>query len=138
MVGHCWEYFLGGHGSVVVGENLPRAVGVRAAVEGWMDRKRPGDVNQALMELGATVCVPRRPACGRCPISADCLAYTRGTVEGRPGARKRAPLPTERRFQNVQASPHQQADEFIGHVDGDEREQHERKDRACDGGEHER
>lgn len=38
--------------------------------------RRPGDFNQAMMELGATVCVPRGPACGECPLDAFCA--TRG------------------------------------------------------------
>jgi len=33
---------------------------------------RPGDFNQSLMELGATICVPHVPRCGRCPVAADC------------------------------------------------------------------
>ena len=40
-----------------------------------MDRARPGDYNQALMGLGATVCLPKNPACGRCPVRAWCRAY---------------------------------------------------------------
>jgi A/G-specific adenine glycosylase len=35
--------------------------------------RHPGALNQALMELGATVCTPRKPACGRCPVSALCV-----------------------------------------------------------------
>ena len=41
-----------------------------------LDRKRPGDHNQAMMELGATVCLPTRPLCTRCPIRRYCT--TRG------------------------------------------------------------
>ena len=37
-----------------------------------VDEKRPGDFNQAMMELGATVCLPRNPQCGACPISECC------------------------------------------------------------------
>lgn len=36
---------------------------------------RPGDFNQGLMELGATVCTPQNPACGRCPLQDKCRAY---------------------------------------------------------------
>ena len=36
--------------------------------------ERPGDMAQALMDLGATICTPRSPACGRCPIASACLA----------------------------------------------------------------
>lgn len=35
---------------------------------------RPGDFNQALMELGATLCAPRKPDCAACPVAADCAA----------------------------------------------------------------
>jgi hypothetical protein len=35
---------------------------------------RPGDFNQALMDLGATVCTPRRPSCGECPLRRGCAA----------------------------------------------------------------
>ena len=41
-----------------------------------LDRARPGDFNQAIMELGATVCAPRNPQCPVCPLAADCK--TRG------------------------------------------------------------
>jgi len=40
--------------------------------------------NQGLMELGALVCSPRRPDCPRCPVSGQCLALARGTVQSRP------------------------------------------------------
>ena len=43
-----------------------------------LDRKRPGDFNQCVMELGATVCLPRAPRCGACPAAGDCEAYQRG------------------------------------------------------------
>jgi len=54
--------------------------------------ERPGDVNQALMDVGATVCTPRSPDCPGCPIATQCLAHRRGTVALRPkrgSARKR-------------------------------------------------
>lgn len=37
-----------------------------------VDAKRPGDFNQAMMELGATVCLPRKPQCERCPVEKLC------------------------------------------------------------------
>ncbi len=43
----------------------------------WLDESRPGDSNQALMELGATVCKPQ-PKCGVCPVADQCLAQQRG------------------------------------------------------------
>ena len=40
--------------------------------------KNPGDLNQALMELGATVCFPFNPQCPRCPVRKSCLAHRKG------------------------------------------------------------
>jgi len=59
-----------------------------------------GDLNQALMELGATVCTPRAPRCEACPIATDCAARRRGTVENRPAppARKQALVDLELAF----------------------------------------
>ena len=37
---------------------------------------RPGEFNQAMMELGAVVCSPRAPACSSCPVSGHCAART--------------------------------------------------------------
>ncbi len=48
---------------------------IQEAAEGLLDRDRPGDFNQALMELGATVCTPAGPDCKNCPISTGCRAY---------------------------------------------------------------
>jgi A/G-specific adenine glycosylase len=62
-----------------------------ALVEG----PRPGDLNQALMELGATVCTPRRPRCGACPAATWCAARAAGTQEERPARRRAGPLPHE-------------------------------------------
>jgi A/G-specific adenine glycosylase len=59
----------------------------------WLDTARPGDYNQALMELGRVVCRPRSPACGDCPIRAHCLAYARGTQNQRPVKASKAPTP---------------------------------------------
>jgi len=39
---------------------------------------RPGDFNQALMELGALVCTPRKPACAQCPLTDGCIARAQG------------------------------------------------------------
>jgi A/G-specific adenine glycosylase len=48
------------------------------AAEALLDRERPGDFNQAMMELGATVCTPRAPACLTCPLVELCA--TRGEM----------------------------------------------------------
>ncbi|MBA3584678.1 MAG: A/G-specific adenine glycosylase, partial [Gemmatimonadetes bacterium] len=61
-----------------------------------VDPDRPGDFNQALMELGATVCRPRAPRCARCPLARGCRARARGTAEYRPRARSGGPVPAFR------------------------------------------
>jgi A/G-specific adenine glycosylase len=55
------------------------AEGLWEAAENLLDRERPGDFNQAMMELGATVCTPRAPACLTCPVVALCA--TRGEMD---------------------------------------------------------
>jgi A/G-specific adenine glycosylase len=46
--------------------------------------QRPGDFAQALMDLGATICTPKRPACALCPWCALCIAHGRGEAETFP------------------------------------------------------
>ncbi len=46
--------------------------------------RRPGDFNQAMMELGATVCLPRAPRCGACPVRKFCAARAAGTEHELP------------------------------------------------------
>ncbi|MEL6547964.1 MAG: NUDIX domain-containing protein, partial [Myxococcota bacterium] len=50
----------------------------------------PGDFNQALMELGATVCTPKSPKCLLCPVREQCDAYAKGSVERFPVPKPRA------------------------------------------------
>jgi A/G-specific adenine glycosylase len=45
---------------------------------------RPGDFNQALMELGATLCTPRTPNCAACPVTLTCVARSGGHLRARP------------------------------------------------------
>ncbi|HEX3555715.1 MAG TPA: A/G-specific adenine glycosylase [Thermoanaerobaculia bacterium] len=58
-----------------------------AAAAGLLDPERPGDGNQALMELGATLCSPRRPKCLLCPLRPGCRAAREGDPERYPVAR---------------------------------------------------
>jgi len=86
---------------------LARLRGIREDVSGSRGRARlweeaealvagpaPGDLNQALMELGATLCVPRSPRCDACPVARFCHARSAGDAEALPvKAKRRAPLP---------------------------------------------
>ena len=65
---------------------------LRALAETLLDRRRPGEFNQALMELGATVCVPKQPLCGDCPVRPHCQARQQGVENQLPltGARPTA------------------------------------------------
>jgi A/G-specific adenine glycosylase len=61
--------------------------------EELLERSAPGEWNQALMELGATLCLPRKPACPACPLRAQCRALALGLVEQLPEGRvRRAPV----------------------------------------------
>lgn len=57
---------------------------IRAFVAESTPADRPGDFAQALMDLGATICTPRRPACALCPLTADCQARKSGRQEQFP------------------------------------------------------
>lgn len=61
-----------------------------AGAEALLSAARPGDSNQALMELGATLCTPRAPACPRCPLVGGCRATAAGRPETYPRPRRRA------------------------------------------------
>ena len=53
----------------------------------------PGDFNQALMELGALVCLPQNPQCELCPLKSECEAYQLGSQKELPVRIKKTPLP---------------------------------------------
>lgn len=57
---------------------------------------RPGDFTQAMMDLGATICASRRPACGLCPIRGSCLAAAGGAPENWPRKANRPARPVRR------------------------------------------
>lgn len=72
----------------------PAPAELRRLAAELVDPDRPGDFNQALMELGATVCTAREPACGCCPVAAACGARANGTVADRPTRRGRRAIPS--------------------------------------------
>ncbi|HTW79859.1 MAG TPA: A/G-specific adenine glycosylase [Terracidiphilus sp.] len=101
------EYTAGAIASIAHGECVPVVDGnverVICRLAGWdesakqrrkvgelaarlVDPARPGDFNQAMMELGAVVCLPRGPRCTECPLSVGC------TTRGEHRTQKRAPM----------------------------------------------
>lgn len=71
----------------------PTATAIRREITRLLPHDRPGDFNQALMDLGATICTPRNPDCPACPVRRHCLARRRGTTALRPAHRPAAPAP---------------------------------------------
>lgn len=68
--------------------------------------ERPGDFNQALMELGATVCIPNgRPLCDRCPLADRCRALEQGTPQAFPCKAGKRPRKEEQRTVLAVISP---------------------------------
>jgi A/G-specific adenine glycosylase len=70
---------------------------IRSKATALLDPEDPGTHNQAIMELGALICTPSRPACISCPVRGNCKAYTLGRVEELP-VRKRPPSRRTRYF----------------------------------------
>jgi A/G-specific adenine glycosylase len=74
-------------------EEDPKRVSTRrrllTVAEAFLDQDRPGDSNQALMELGATLCRPKKPKCGECPIKDDCKGLLTQDPERFPPPRRR-------------------------------------------------
>jgi A/G-specific adenine glycosylase len=69
---------------------LPNAKpAIRALAAGLAPAHRPGDFAQAMMDLGATVCTPKTPACGLCPFARSCAAYARGDAGSFPRKKKK-------------------------------------------------
>ncbi|MEL7011870.1 MAG: A/G-specific adenine glycosylase [Pseudomonadota bacterium] len=56
--------------------------------------QRPGDYAQAVMDLGATICTPRNPACGICPLQSPCVARSEGVQAELPKKTPKKPKPT--------------------------------------------
>ena len=73
-------------------EGTPREIETRcwSIAEALVRGRSPGNLNQAVMELGATVCVPKNPRCPSCPLSRWCLARREGRTAELPASRKAA------------------------------------------------
>ena len=92
-----------GRRAVVIDTNVARVVArlfaltdatqVRAAAVAFWPATHNGDFAQALMDLGATICRPKAPACAACPVAGDCRAAALGTPEAFPAKAARKPKP---------------------------------------------
>ncbi|MBK0327522.1 A/G-specific adenine glycosylase [Rhodobacteraceae bacterium F11138] len=69
---------------------------LRAHAAALTPRARAGDYAQAVMDLGATICTPKSPACGICPLMDHCAARQAGTAAELPKKTPRKPKPTRR------------------------------------------
>ena len=57
---------------------------IKNKLQFWISSSRPGDFNQALMDLGSIICSPKNPNCNKCPINNSCRAYLIGEPEKYP------------------------------------------------------
>jgi A/G-specific adenine glycosylase len=111
------EYTAAAVASIAFGETVPavdgnarrvftRLFGVRTALGeadtertlkalggALLARRAPGDFNQAVMELGARICTPRRPSCDVCPVGRSCEARAQGDPDRLPRTRRKARPP---------------------------------------------
>ena len=76
-----------------------RKLPARGKLGAWLQphvaaSKRPGDFNQAMMDLGATVCTPREPACDACPLKGDCFARQENRQRDFPAKPAKKAVPT--------------------------------------------
>lgn len=67
--------------------------GIQEHADELISEERPGDFNQALMELGATICTPSNPDCGSCPLQDGCVAYKTARTEELPYKSKKKKRP---------------------------------------------
>ncbi|PYK59298.1 MAG: A/G-specific adenine glycosylase [Verrucomicrobia bacterium] len=88
----------GGEGARRAGEGEVRGLNARPKLEVETAREPTcSHFNQALMELGATICTPRQPECSLCPVRKHCIAFRENRVADLPNLDQQAAL-TERRF----------------------------------------
>ncbi len=66
---------------------------IKSKLQGWLDKERPGDFNQALMDLGTLVCRPDQAHCQDCPLTKYCQAYKTVNPKAYPRTIRRKPLP---------------------------------------------
>jgi A/G-specific adenine glycosylase len=74
---------------------------LRSVADALTPDARPGDFAQAMMDLGATICTPRRPACALCPLAQGCRARVAGDAETLPRKQAKAEKPLRRGVAHV-------------------------------------
>ena len=62
---------------------------IQAIVDSLIDSAKPGLFNESLMELGATICKPKKPLCSACPIQNECIAYSQARTDDLRGGEDR-------------------------------------------------
>lgn len=78
---------------------------IRRLAETVVPEKSPGPFNQGLMDLGATLCTPRKPSCAACALNGLCLAAIKGLQEFLPMKKPRRPLPQKEMVAAVLVDP---------------------------------
>jgi A/G-specific adenine glycosylase len=73
----------------------PTRKDIEAAVRAMLPAGQAGDFTQAMMDLGATICRPRVPLCGACPLQRDCVGYASGTPEDFPARKVKRARPVK-------------------------------------------
>ena len=99
-----------GERHAILDGNVKRVLARHGAIDGWpgepkvakrlwtlseslLPHERLVDYTQAIMDLGATLCTARNPACGRCPVRADCRAHVEGRVAQFPASKPKRERP---------------------------------------------
>lgn len=75
------------------GLERPAKAEIREAVAAITPSEGAGDFAQAMMDLGATICTPRAPVCGQCPLNSDCAAFASGSPGLFPAAKAKRAKP---------------------------------------------
>ncbi len=76
--------------------------------EAYTPKNRPADYNQAMMDLGATICTRSRPNCEQCPLNNDCQAFQHRTVEQYPNKKPKQKRSSRERIFFILINNHQQ------------------------------
>jgi len=104
-----------GHPEPILDGNVKRVLCRFFAIQGWSGntailkklwrlserftpQEKTGSFNQAMMDLGATVCKRSKPKCKECPLMGDCLALKQNVVSELPTPKKRVSLPVKKRY----------------------------------------